>query len=118
MSADECQFWASPWVAILTVALVNSLLYIRNLSLPVGIQKKQASSMCSRVCEERDGWGVMDVADTVVSVYVKIRNWVPGEVVVMSDHMSLVTSWQSKKMWLLHDTVPTSAHGILCSCVD
>lgn len=60
----------------------------------------------------------MDVADTVVSVYEKIRNWVLGDVVVISDHMSLVTSWQSKKMWLLHDMGPTSAHGILCSCVD
>lgn len=93
---------ASPWVAILTVTLVNSLLYIRNLSLPVSVQKKQGSSTCSRVCEERDGWGVMDVADTVVNVYVKIRNWVPDNVVVMSDHMCLVTSWQSKKVWLLH----------------
>lgn len=83
---------ASPWVAILTVALVNSLLYIWNLSLPVGIQKKQGSSMCSRVCEERGGWGVTGVADTVVGVYVKIRNWVQDDVVVMSDPMSLVTS--------------------------
>lgn len=34
----------------------------------------------------------MGVADTVVGVYVKIRNWVQDDVVVMSDHMSLVTS--------------------------
>lgn len=58
--------------------------------------------MCLRVCEERDGWGVMGVADTVVAVYMKIRNWAPDDIVVMSDHMSLVTSWQSKKVWLLH----------------
>ena len=57
----------------------------------------------------------MGVADTVVGVYVKIRNWVQGDVVVMSDHMSLVTSWQNKKVWLLHGMGPT---GLLCSCID